>query len=504
MTGEGRPTDVPPEAVYTLHTGLAYPLAYIAKAVSFVFNLSADESLDIVCKFTPPLIGIISLVVIYLVVSKIWNRKVGLLSAFAWAAFPYAVYVGAAGYLDRDGLTVLLLMAGAFVFYLTRNWQLNIRGLNIGWLVAGLAVLLIEGFLYLEWGFMGPLLLLAIIVVYFLVKSILGYVEREQTEIGRMRRLAFALSEANWRLIALIVCVNILAVGLSPMRSNWLSTVTFIGQSQGGIGVAELQGISLTELIYVYGFFLITVAIGIYLAWKKRSDGAIFFSCWFICFLAFSLFAGRVIIFAAPTTAVLSGLGLAYLWGRGRTGQYQAWKKAGVIVFLCILLLVPYSIIHSFGANPLISVDKEWQDAMAYIRDTNNTRQDAVVMTQWGWGYWILDMGQRKPVMDNGFYGYDQKRMHDVGIAYTTTDPQEAVQIMHEYSADYLIFSKLDLDYYQKTILEWAGLNEEYDILPEDSLVVRGLNGQFDSEAGLEVVYRSEPNGEVVILGLTN
>lgn len=81
---------------------------------------------------------------------------------------------------------------------------------------------------------------------------------------------------------------------------------------------------------------------------------------------------------------------------------------------------------------------------------------------------------------------------------------------MGKYGADYLIFSELDLDA-APAILAWPRMPQpidgEYESFPEDSLVVRSLNGEFDSGGGLKRVYPEEPSPEggypVVILRLT-
>jgi hypothetical protein len=73
---------------------------------------------------------------------------------------------------------------------------------------------------------------------------------------------------------------------------------------------------------------------------------------------------------------------------------------------------------------------------------------------------------------------------------------------MERYGADYIVFSKADLEL-PVPILQWAGLSGEYDRFPEDSLVARSLSGSFESGGGLSTVHRSAPNSEVVILMLT-
>jgi hypothetical protein len=143
---------------------------------------------------------------------------------------------------------------------------------------------------------------------------------------------------------------------------------------------------------------------------------------------------------------------------------------------------------------------EEWQDALTYLRE--ETPPESEIMTNWGWGYWILDLGQRRPVVDNGYYYYDEERLHDVGLAYATTEPSEAAQIMEKYGADYLVFSSFDLEI-SGTILGWTGIDGVEHTFAENSLVVNALNGKFQSGARLDVVFRSAPDSEVVILRLT-
>lgn len=508
VMAEGGPPSSPvwTSNIDTLHSGLAYPLGYIAKGVSSVFSMPPADALDVVCKFLPPLLGIVSMVVIYLAAARICDRRVGLFSAFAWAAMLHAYLVGAAGYVDRDGLSVLLLMIGAFLFYLSRGWRFHIGSRDVGWLVAGLGVLGIEGILYLEWSFVGPVLLLAVLAVYFVVRFLLGYTDRLQTEPSTVRRLAAAISEVNWRMFVLIIGINIVVASFYHQQAASLFNLARAAvQTTGQSAIAEMSGIGLLDLT-AYHLFLVPMAVGLYLAWKKRAEGGIFFSCWFLCLLVLSLFAKRVLLYAAPAACLLSGVGLAFLWDWGGWGWFKPLlKRLVVVTMLGFMILFSFVIAYNIGSVPKMAVDEDWQDALAYLRE--KTPQEAVIMTWWDYGYWILDlgnldMGKRRPVVDGGYYGWDMGRLHDVGLAYSTIEPSEAAQIMGKYGADYLVFSTLDLDI-AAHILGWAGLGEEYDEFPEDSLVIQCLNGDFEYGGGLKVVYRSAPNSEVVILGLT-
>ena len=506
----GEPPPVWPGALntYTLHSGLAYPLAYLAKAAGYVFGLSNTDALNLVCKFTPPLLAVIGMVVIYLAVVRICDRRVALFSALTWALMLHALFFGAAGYIDRDGLSMLLIMTGAFLFYLSRGWQFRIGGRDVGWLLAGLGVLGIEGILYLEWAFVGPVLLLAVILVYFVVKFLVEYFDRMETEPSTVRRISGAISEVNWQVFAVIILGNIAVAGLYPHQAaSWLDFA--IGEVQGKqyVGVSEMAGLGPADLL-AYTFFLIPIVLGIYLVWKKRAEGSIFFFSWFLSMLVLGLFSKRIVLYAAPPACILSGVGLAFLWDWMSGGQSQPLKKVGVIALLLLMIMYSYGTAAFMGSDVAIAADEDWQDALAYLRE--ETPQDAVIMTQWGYGYWILDLGERRPLVDNGYYGYDADKLRDVGLAYSTTDPAEAAQIMKKYGANYLVLSKLDRRV-ATIIMGWANVGEGLESFPANSLVVRSINGEFESGGGLKVVYRSVSESgaesvsesEVVILGLT-
>jgi len=525
MSGEPLGSYPGSHVAFTLHSGMAYPLAYIAMAVSSVFNMSSADALGLASKFLPSLLGVISLLVIYVAATKIFNRRVGLFSAVTWALMLTAILLGAAGFIDRDSLSILLIMTGAFLFYLSKGWHLKVANKDIGWLVGGLAVFAIEGLVYLEWDAKGAVLLPIILIAYFVVKVLFGYLGQVETEPSISRRVAAAVGQTNWHTFSLVMLGNIAVVAAIPHRA--ISTFKFASgliQSGEGTGVVETQGISFPNLL-VYELFLIPMALGIYVAWKKRNNGALFFSCWFLSLLVLSIFIQRVLLYATPAACVLSGIGLGLLWDRrswerfanrvtfSGVGQQLAlttwlgWSwfqryggKVLVAGLLGLTLLLSTFSAFSLASLPVVAADREWQDALTYIRE--ETPQNAIVMTQWSWGYWILDLGQRTLVVDNGYYNHTPAKDRDVALAYFTSDPSEAAKIMKTYGASYLIFSQIDLDF-TKSILGWADLDKKYDSFPGTSLFRRTLCGDFQAGGGLEVVYRSVPDSEVVILRLS-
>ena len=502
MAGEGPPSGTLGQN-YTLHSGFAYPAAYIAKAVGFVFHMSSTDSLAMVFKFLPPAIAVVSIVLLYIFLSRLSNRIIAFFSALTWVLLFQGLILGAAGNLDRDALSVLLLMVGAMLFYLSRRWKFNIGSRDVGWIFSGLSVLLMQLLLYVDWGLQGASMLLAIILVYSVLKLALEYSSLLDKEPDAMRRIAITLRRSDLRALVMVVVINLFAVGVYSYQSAqtfnifWAIVKGRLSAGTGIWGASEEQGLSFADLLG-FQFFLVPIVLGIYLVWKQRNDVVMFFAGWFVSFLILSFFVYRMIVLAVPAACVVSGVGLASLWGvmPSRDAKYL-WKQLGILVMLVLMVLISSVSAASLNRNNyILTADKDWQEALAHLRA--NTSSDAVVMSQWSYGYWILDVAQREPFVDNGYYGYTINKLHDVGRAYLTADPSEAAAIMTKCGTEYLVFGKQDLDL-AVTIMAWAGLKSEKGTFPEDSLIQRSLNGNFLSGDGLELVFK---NNEVVILAL--
>jgi len=374
-------------------------------------------------------------------------------------------------------------------------------------LAGGLGVLGIEGILYLEWNFVGPILLLAVLIAYSAARYLVEYVDLHKMVASTRQRLTASLGAINWRVLAFVIGVNILAAGaLHSQAADALRVVRGTISSGGSSNIGELQGIGIIDIQF-YQLFLIPILIGLYLTFARREGGNGFVATWFLCLLVLSLFAERILLLATPAACVLAGAGLAAFWTKGGWTLYKPLlARYAVALFFLVLVLLSYSMARGIGNSPREAVSSDWQDALAQLRD--ETLQDAVVMTWWDYGYWILDLAQRRPVVDNGYYGWDLKRMTDIRRAYITSEPSEAAQVMDRYGANYLIFSKLD-ENIAPSILSWPYAprleNGELPSFPEDSLVARSLAGDFPSEEGLALWYASPDyeNPEVVILERT-
>ena len=140
---------------------------------------------------------------------------------------------------------------------------------------------------------------------------------------------------------------------------------------------------------------------------------------------------------------------------------------------------------------------------MTYLRD--NTPEKDVIMSFWDYGYWILDIADRQPVVDNGRHPENADR--DIALVYVTADDSEAVRIMRKYKADYLVFSTVE--YRILPMITDDAFGEPYgdgDSIPRemrDSLYSRALAGDLEFDGGLKRIYPDPgvTKPEVVILG---
>jgi len=239
------------------------------------------------------------------------------------------------------------------------------------------------------------------------------------------------------------------------------------------------------------------ILLGLYVALKFHRPADIFCLSWLVALFVLSLFARRVILYVTPAAAILSGLALAAFFDFRYTRRLERniQKVVAVIILAILIALSPLS--YSLGSDPRMAPNNNWYDALIYLRE--NTPPGAVIMSWWDYGYWILDVAERTPVVDNGLYGHGTESDHDVGRAYCATQPSEAIQIMQKYGASYLVFSKIEVNILPTITYLATGRPYDASSLPREFLYYRSLWGDFQSEAGLKVVHQ---NPEVVILGL--
>lgn len=473
-----------------LHSGLTYPLVYLAKAFAWIFGLESAEALRLASMLLSPVLGVIGLLILYFAVAKMYDRRTALLSAFVWSIMWVAYFFQSGGYLDRDPLTMLLIMLGAYAFHFSAEWRFDVYGHNLGWVVGASLVLAVQVLLFIEWLWLGPVVLLIVLFGAFAAQVLAAIWSDRASRILRIDNLLVVAREAlsgipggirqsNWRPLLLILAVSLIGVTVNPGLPAILRTGAEV--AGGGEQASELAGLSLSQLL---GFNLLIVPIvaGIYVGLKHRRTSDCLHLGWFVILFAAGMISTRLFFYVAPAAAAIGGLGLSFVLSFNVRRQWLRYAKrvaVGLLLFLLVLgsLSSPYRV----GSVAPVAANNDWEDALTWLED--NTPEESVIMSWWDYGYWILDMAHRKPVVNNGIHP-DEADL-DIARVYLSTDDSEAVGIMRKYGAKYLILSSVEyriLPSLTHRILE-KSYGDGHSIPSEiaDSLYSRSLSPDFSS-----------------------
>jgi asparagine N-glycosylation enzyme membrane subunit Stt3 len=520
----------------TLHSGLTYPMAYIARSLNLVTGMPPEQALKLAGILVPPLLGVISVFAIYLAVSRMYDRRAALFSAFAWAIASVPVFIQAAGYVDRDGLSIVLITMGVFICHFSRNWSFTVGRLELGWLVGGFTVFAVATFLYIEWMWLGSVILLSILFAVVAIEMLTTFASRlVRSLLAEEDLLAMpmvflkttpsgivaAVRGSNWKPLAAVLTVSLLvgtvAGGSVSIRGMYAEGSQLVRDALSGTATTdELQGLTAGDLLS-YGLLTIPLLIGLYVAVRNRRRSDILLLGWLGVLFLGGLIAKRLFLYAAPAICVLAGLGLSILFDFGKaklslsdlTAAFMLGNKrvvvyarmAGGVVLVVLLLLASFSAYH-LGSYRLMAAGNEWEAALTYLRE--GTPEEAVVMSWWDYGYWILDIAGRQPVVDNGRHWEQIDR--DIALVYVAEEDSEAIGIMERYGANYLVFSTLEYGSLPRiTELALGERLGDFSSIPaemRDSLYARSLSGTWEFGDRLKRVYPGpeveEP--EVVIL----
>ena len=378
-------------------SGLVYPLIWLGKLIT----------LDYACYVLPVIIAVIGILAIYWVVSRLFDPLVGLYAAFAWALLPNSVIITTAGFIDRDGLNVLLISSGVFAFWLLKDKC---------WTLAGLLPVAIGELVVFEWCWVGRWILVGLIMSVFL-----------STGFTRLKRLPLK------PLSIVIVGSMLLAVIAGGIESNTQQTLDMANPvSVTSTTYAEIHHITPQYVVAWYGFFLLPLIVGIIMVCKNRTDAGMFALFWFGGGFGLALLAERCLIFALPGAVMLIGLCLASF----TKGLYtDAVKKAAIgILGACLIMLVGSSYLQGYRLADFrgMSPNENWIDGLEYLR--NETPVESRVLCHWDYGYWVLDIADRTPILKGGMENTEDYDADDI----PTT--------MIDYHADYFIGVVSDCD----------------------------------------------------------
>ncbi len=163
---------------------LPYVFAYTYKILNVVMpNLSAMT----VMQMSTPFSTFISIIFFYLLVSKFYNRKLGLLAALSLAVVPGYLFRTIAGFYDKEGLVMPLLFA-ALYFYVCSIKSKDYKKSAINSVISGV----ITGIAGMTWG--GWIFVLYAVAGYMTVQVLTDNVTKKSIVIQLFWMIPIALS----------------------------------------------------------------------------------------------------------------------------------------------------------------------------------------------------------------------------------------------------------------------------------------------------------------------
>jgi dolichyl-diphosphooligosaccharide--protein glycosyltransferase len=238
--------------------------------------------------------------------------------------------------------------------------------------------------------------------------------------------------------------------------------------------VAEHFTPTIVDYFIDYSVLMMFAGFGIWMAFRKRNDMAIFALILGITGLYVSATFARLLVFSSISIIVLASIGLyevtrifmeryTFSGSLEETKQQRQKKKSErlrslstknkplVISFSIVLIfLLTVPLFYPPNINWVTSADvptsianggtgfrlqvPDWIDALDWI--SNNTPEDSVVAAWWDYGYWITTLANRTSLADNATI--NQTRIAELARMFIEPE-QEGYEIAKNLHSDYVV-----------------------------------------------------------------
>jgi len=460
-----------------LHSGITWPLFIFSKLIG----------IDAAGYIIPLALNAAIIVMIYWLASNMFDTMAGLCAAFMWAILRHAIYITSPQFLDRDALTMILLLGGVCLLYWAmcrdlRWWKLA----GVGFILGGIGELV-----YLEWSYGGRWL-------YLLVIGILSLVILWRYS----RKILYIMAG-----VAVVSIPLLIAVDMGQTSDDWAARVISDSVVSNNPPVAEssmieyniagLDSLTLNNLFGQYYLALPFLILGYFMLWQNKDVPSLMLVAWFASMFVCAAVMSRIIIVAMPAVVIIAGYALAVVLHSTRKFLAEIPKKRGARIGVVALLAMGLAVIiqgsYLVSAQDIAAIDRPYYRALDCLK--SNSPDDARVIGWCNRGRWILDVGERWPVL---YVCSDQTCGTDteVATAYVTSSPYHLAEIMRGLDADYLIFSANENDH----------LDEIRDMIHVPDLVgpylLQRIRDGEDPGPLLSVVYAEPGDNGVLVLEL--
>lgn len=425
----------------------------------------------------PPVLGVGTVVLVYLFTTRLFSPVVGLLAAAFTAIIPSEfLHRTLLGFADHHALEVFLLVLALYL--VVRAWQSSRRYWY--WASGGGITLLAY---VVNWK--AGLIVLGMLGVTALVLYVLRH-RRSAITMGAAITLALAvyLPLGGWQFFAGLLPGT--PAGDLPVAAQTTQEIADTVTSEfGSRTISELRPLlspegsfSIHVLLSNLHLFTPAFLLGAVLLWRKSDidrPTKVLILLWSACMLAATLLFRRNLYYFTVNVAILSAYGVwelaHYLKGKP---VVQAVLLAGPLV----LMSIPGASL--MGQVPQFQMSEEWHTALVWLRNQPVSGH----VTAWtDFGHWIKYETGYEPNALPGPGG------SDVAQLLLSTDDTDAVRLMDALDTDYLIVDAFTMMAKGTAVAMVAG--EKRPVLLDGTLMFR-LWHYRDVPTVLEPVYQSE------------
>jgi dolichyl-diphosphooligosaccharide--protein glycosyltransferase len=435
-------------------------------------------------RLTAPIFGVLTIIPVYLITRRAFDEKTAMVSSFILAFLPAFIDRTIAGNYRGDPFAFFFAVWG-FYFFLEGGQRFGRRCLALSFL-AGLSFA-ISGAVWSS----GYIFAMVVITGFAVLDSVLSYISGREsrgvffsyvTSAGLgiliikllakhslIQKVPMGFDDFSSTLYPAIIMVLIVLEVLRSPTSSWAPRKRAVMVSIAGL-VAVAIFLSCFDDIFdrflnifgkstrfrggSYQFTLELQGMDTGFFWQRFNIVGIFFVLGFLStirdlsnrynlflipWVASSLFLmHRVGLRGAFTAsfalAILGACGLLKFVTYVKTRGFHESPVPQILLVSLLLFSAYEGVQYSTALEPLIN--DNWVDALEWIE--GNTPENSVVLSDWNYGYWIMGIAHRKPVIKPA---QNQRRIEQVYSMFLEEKEAKVEPIIKRYKVDYVLLA---------------------------------------------------------------
>lgn len=414
------------QAVAPEQSGLAYPIAWLASITTIEISFT----------IIPLIIYVITALLLYRFVSILFDRRWGLAAMVAYTIMPLSILTTAAGFIDRDGFTVCLMILAVMGWMVLIRWP----GMVLVWFIVMAELMAYYWCGLARWTYIAIVLSMAAVSYW-------------QT---RKRSIL-------WILAAVAV---VMSIGIADQALDQIAhTSNTVADSLSGVEpIIEMSPATPAHLAVFLSITLLFLLVGIFVMIQRSSAVDFAILTWLAGTMITGIVLQRILILAIPPMSITAGAGMVtiYDWvARILKDHPPARVKAtaGALIVIALTIIICQS--YWLGSADRIAPDRDWQAALDYLK--YRTDPKATVLSHWGSGRWIEVLADRDAAAAGS-----PKNIAEMDIICKAWNGDNVYYVMEKCESDYLI---LDID---RT--EFPGMFENEAVYQSGDIVVLSYN----------------------------